>query len=569
MQTAPTQLIRSVRAASAPAIVGGIAVVIVAVLLFTRFSIHGALNRDESIYAYGGQQLADGVAPYVSIFDPKAPLATLLSGLGAAIGRLFGHSELSGIRALFCLLSVLSVLAIYLLALQLWKAVSGAIVAAVVFASFYRFAADALGGPDAKTAALLPIVLCMYFAARRQWFRAGLFAGVAVVAWQPLFTFVLVIFVLAPTLGDPVTTPATEADGVTDADTTAADATPALTARTPHWRALARAAVGAAIPVALVVVYFIAAGAWGKLIEATVQFPLFGAQPPNRTLRKQISSIADVVHSQYKFSAALFWAGTILIIVFVVTAFVRNRAAPLEALKDPVVNVVAFSWILQVGYMLYDFEGGPDIFPVLPAPALCLGGLFATVVHAFRGNARRVAAGVALVAAVALAVEAWAQFTRQPGHGLNPETELAEACGLQRTLSTTGRLWVIGNPVPLVLTRRTNPDRFIYMGEGADAWKVKHTEGGFEGWMAQIAAVAPTVVLIDDFAGEYALDTAKWLRAHNYSRYFIGDWKVFVLPGIRTDALTRGVQLTRRPTKHAIDENGARLPTQCPLPRVG
>src|SRR5262249_7611772 len=150
--------------------------------LFTRFGIHGTLNRDESIYAYGGQQLVNGVPPYASIFDPKAPLATLMCGLGAALAHLFGHNELSGIRAMFGLLSVLAVLSIYLLALQLWKSIAGAVVAAVVFASFYRFAADALGGPDAKTAALVPIVLCMLFAARRQWFRAGLFAAICVVA---------------------------------------------------------------------------------------------------------------------------------------------------------------------------------------------------------------------------------------------------------------------------------------------------------------------------------------------------------------------------------------------------
>src|SRR6476646_9791806 len=52
-------------------------------LLLTRYGIHGSLGRDEAIYAYSGQQVAHGVAPYVSMFDPKGPLASLLAGFAA------------------------------------------------------------------------------------------------------------------------------------------------------------------------------------------------------------------------------------------------------------------------------------------------------------------------------------------------------------------------------------------------------------------------------------------------------------------------------------------------------
>jgi hypothetical protein len=48
---------------------------VIAVALFSRFSIDAELRRDEAIYAYGGQQLAQGVRPYVRILDPKTPLA--------------------------------------------------------------------------------------------------------------------------------------------------------------------------------------------------------------------------------------------------------------------------------------------------------------------------------------------------------------------------------------------------------------------------------------------------------------------------------------------------------------
>jgi hypothetical protein len=603
--TLPARLDGRAADARLPAISGGVAVIVMAVLLFTRFGIHGALSRDEAIYAYGGQQLMHGVPPYASIFDPKAPLATLLCGLGAGLARLFGHSELIGMRAVFFGLSVLAVLAIYLLTLQIWRSVSGAVVAAVVFASFYRFAADALGGPGAKTVAVFPIVMCMYFAARRQWFRAGLFGAIGVVAWQPLISFVIVALVLALTIGDapPAQSSSSPADDAVTtaeaADSTGAseaaepsaesaepadpaessesseaselpdEATPSVARRAPHWGAFGRAASGAAIPVVVVAAYFIAAGGWRDLVEAAVEFPATGVKPPQRTFTDQVSVIFSVVHGQYRFSATLFWAGTVIVVVFVVAAFVRHHGAPLNALRDPVVSVVGFAWILQVGYMLYDFEGGPDVFPVLAAPAVCLGGLFAMAVNEFRGNGRRLAAGVTLVAALALAAGSWARFSPWDSHGLDPNTELADACGLQRTMAGAGRLWVMGDPVPLVLTGRTNPDRFIYLGEGVDEWKVAHTVGGFSGWMAQIAADRPSAVLINDWGGAVQVQTATWLKTHGYRRYFIGTWKTFLVPGVRATALEHGVQITRRPTDYAIDGNGDELSTHCRIPRVG
>jgi hypothetical protein len=191
------------------------------------------------------------------------------------------------------------------------------------------------------------------------------------------------------------------------------------------------------------------------------------------------------------------------------------------------------------------------------------------VVHEFRGNARRFAACLTLVAALALAVGSWVRFPGRSSHSLDPTIELANACGLQRTVSATGPLWVMGDPVPLVLTGRTNPDRFVYLGEGVDEWKVTHTVGGFRGWMAQIAADHPSVVLIDSWGGTLEQQTARWLKQNGYRRYFIGAWKVFLLPGVRTTALEHGVQITRRRTDFAIDDKGKELSTHCRIPRVG
>ncbi len=149
---------------------GGAFALVIAVALYTRFSIDGNLWRDETIYAYGGQQLLKGVPVYSSIFDPKTPLGTILCGLGALVGGWFGLLDVHGMRVEFFAFACLTVVAVYFLALRLWNSPLAGVVSATIFASFKGFAGDALGGPDAKTPGILFAVLSMALLVRRKWF---------------------------------------------------------------------------------------------------------------------------------------------------------------------------------------------------------------------------------------------------------------------------------------------------------------------------------------------------------------------------------------------------------------
>ena len=181
---------------------GALVSLAVAFALYTRFGINGSLSRDEGIYAYGGQQMAHGVAPYASIFDPKTPLATMIAGLAATVARIVGRNDIYLVRVAFFLCACLTVLAVFLLAARLFGSTLAGVSAAVVFASYRVFAADALAGPDAKTPGVLLAVVAMWLMARRQWFLAGLAGGLAFLVWQPLvlypFVAVLVALLTSP-----------------------------------------------------------------------------------------------------------------------------------------------------------------------------------------------------------------------------------------------------------------------------------------------------------------------------------------------------------------------------------
>jgi hypothetical protein len=529
------------------AIGAGVAALVVAVLLYTRFSVHGQFIRDEAIYAYGGERLADdGVAPYASIFDPKTPFATLLCAFGAAIGRLIGRNELTTIRLMFFLCSVLTVLAVYVLAIRLFRSVLGALVAAVVFASFFYFASDSLTGPDAKTPGVLFSVVAMWFASRRQWFWAGVLGGLAFLVWQPLILYVVVAVVVALFVGP-------RDDESSDGGRR-------------HWRTSGSVLLGAAIPVAITAIYFAAAGAFGDFIESAVEFPLTGVQRKSETFEHHVRLIFNTIHHAYHLSGALLDAGLICLLLLVVWAFAVRRGNVRAALADPVVSILFVTGLLQVLYALYDFQGPQDVFPLLPYGALGIGGVAGVLATKLGGSAARGAVVAAFcAAALALTVYSWGVFSDDRlGHsGLR--NQYAAACGIERMVTPQAGLLSLGDPMPLVLTRMVNPDRYIFLGSGVDKWKVDHTAGGFDGWTRQIRAEHPGVVILQGWLSpdQYAKRMQAWLRQAGYRRSYVGPWRVYLTPAARLRAQSRGVRLTDAPTKYATGVQGRKLPGSC------
>ena len=54
-------------------------------VVFALHGTEGMLSRDLGIYAYAGQQVADGVPPYVGVLNRAGPLAHVLPGVGVVM----------------------------------------------------------------------------------------------------------------------------------------------------------------------------------------------------------------------------------------------------------------------------------------------------------------------------------------------------------------------------------------------------------------------------------------------------------------------------------------------------
>ena len=477
---------------------GGAALALaVGVLLYTRFSIHGNLTRDEAIYAYGSQQLLDGVPIYLGIFDPKPPLPTMLDALGALAGRAVGSDELLAMRAEFLVLSVLTVVAIYWLALRLWGSVVGAIVAAVTFASFQGFAADALGGPDSKTPGVLLSVVAMALLVQRKWFWAALAGAVAFLDWQPLGVYMLVAIGAAFVVGGR------------------------------DWGRAWRAAAGAAVPLAATVVFLAIAGGLSQFLEASFEFPLTGVEREPITFGDRLIAVFDVVNDHYGDARVLFWGGLVLVIALLVRRR-RDRPAALIVL----ITLLAFVVLTAT-----DFQGYADLFPFLPYAALGIGGVAA---FAERSRVAVVAVGVA---AALLAGFSAHRYAERGEKGLSLTAQRAYAHQLERLIDPGERLYALGDPTLHVLTGWRNPTRYVYLGSGVDDWAIEHDFGSFTGWQREILAVDPPVIFVNAWISPRAAPMEAWL-ARTYGKPTpVGSGRLYVKPAVRVRAARRRIGL--------------------------
>jgi hypothetical protein len=474
--------------------------VLVAVLVFTRFGAGGHLSRDEAIYTYAGQQIAHGVAPYAGIFDPKAPLGQLLAGLGAAIADVVHGGDLTAIRITFLVAGCLTVGAVYLLGLALFGSVLAAAGSAATFLSFEGFAADALGGPDAKTPGVLFAVLAMLLLVHRRWFWGAVAGALAALAWQPLLVYVL-----------------------------AAVAGAWLCERGRARRAaLLRVVAGTAIPVAALALGLWIADAVPDAVEAAVRFPLSGIQRGQESLATRLDVIRETAARWY--GPVQLWGGLVAFaVVTVLRVRQRRREGLRRVLEDPVVWAVGSTFLGMALFPLTDFQGYPDVYPLLPYAAIGLGGALGLAVAAVRRpGARRWATAAAAAAIVAALVVTTVQFSEPDLAGPALAAQRADAAAIE-ALAGGGKLYVIGDPTPLVLTRRRNPDRYIYLGSGVAEWKVHHTPGGWAGWQREIRASRPCAFLFRRPRGESEWFPRMLLWASTvYAYRRVGLWNVFV-----------------------------------------
>lgn len=430
-----------------------------AVAVFLLHGYGGMLTRDLALYAYSGQQFAEGVPPYVSVLNRAGPLAHMVPGFGAMIARLLGTDDLLTMRVLMTVLSVAAVWLTYLLGRDTFGSRLAGVAAATSLLTFQGFVTYATGGPREKTTMLLLVVCALLAVVHRRWGLTGVAVALATLTWQPAFFVGTTAVVVA--------------------------------AVALSWRAatgaLLRFAVGGLVTTAVVTAYFVLEGALELFLRG---FLIINAGWTDQSGLREFLQIAPE-----EMTAGFGWSIWVVLIGLVATVVLavaelrgldRHDGRRMAVVGTGAATVACLLWSLKV------FNGWADAVFVLPLAALGLGGLVLALVRRLpRRAATAVVATYALVALVAAGANAGA--TRDD----YLEPMRAEVDAVLAISGPGATVLSIGAPQPLVFGQLRNPIRHQMFIVGLQDYLDEELPGGLEGLAEEIEEARPTLVTMD------------------------------------------------------------------------
>jgi hypothetical protein len=428
----------------------------VATAIYVLHGFDGYLSRDLGDYAYGAQQVAAGVPPYVAVLNRAGPLAHLIPGIGALVSTWVGVDQVVGMRVFLMLFAVAAIAVTYLLGRDLFRSRLAGVAAAASLLGCQGFIAYASDGPREKTSMALFLLCALLAMVHRRWGSMGFFTALATLCWQPVFLVAAAGALTAVLVGPPA----------------------------GRARALARFGVGGLVPSAVTVGAYAAVGALGIFLD---DFVLINARYTQQTsLVTSPGAAVGMLVSGYGPSLALFVAGLVAITVLAVRALGR----PHDLLR---VNLLATGAVLLAGlaWSLKAFNGYPDAFIMLPPAAIGIGGAAAAL-------AERVPLRAALWATTAWTVAAagigatYAVTTRSD----TLDDQRASVQAVLARLPPDAQILSVNAPQPLVLAHQRNPSRLQLFGNGLVGYVDATWPGGSDGYGRWVGRQAPTLIAL-------------------------------------------------------------------------
>ena len=431
-----------------------------AAVVFGLQGLGGVLSRDLALYAYAGQQLADGVPPYVGVLNRAGPLAHMVPGLGTLLARVLGTDDLLTMRALMLVLSVVAVWLVYLVGRDVYGSrLAGAAAAATLLAS-RAVVLYAGGGPREKTTMVLLVVCALLAVAHRRWGWAGVATALATLTWQPAFWLCLGAALVA--------------------------------AAQPGWRehrgatlrAWARFGLGGILATAVVVAYFASAGALGAFFE--------GFLFVNATSTHQVGLITFLVRLPGAMLGAWGWSLWLLLAGLLATVVLAWRARGATDAAGRAVVGFGAATVASLAWSLLVFNGWADAMFAAPLAAVGMGGVVAAAARVLPTR-RASALGVAYALVVTLAAGVTAHVDSPDDLG----PMRAEVTAMLRLAGPNATVQSFGAPQPLVLAGLRNPTRHQMFLAGLATYVDETEPGGLAGLGSDRERRRPTFVTTD------------------------------------------------------------------------
>jgi hypothetical protein len=456
----------------------------VALATYALHGFNGMLTRDLAVYSYAGQQVAEGVPPYLGILNRAGPLAHVIPAIGVGIARVGGFDDLLTMRLFFLAIATVCTSVVYLLGRDLFVSRTAGLVTAATFLTFSGFIEYASNGPREKTPMTLFIVVALWAVTRRRWFTAGLFVSLATLCLQIAF-FSSFSAVVAGAL---------------------------LLARGGRLQALVRVALGGAVPVALCTVWFALAGSLRESVDAFLLIN-FRYTTPDPVLPRLDDAWRDV-EVAYGLSVWLLFGGLVaLAVLSLAVLLTRSRRAHPSV---PVLAAFAVGAVVGLAWNVKEYDDWPDLFPMLPLAAVGVGGLVALVT-------KRLSARTATAVAVALSVAATgiALHDSVSTRADRLVTQRESVADVLAQAPEGATITSVEAPQALVLTQRRNPTRHQMFSSGLQDYMEDVWPGGLEGFRRGIVDGHPDLIVFGDPVSK------RWRRAIDPEYVYLGsapDW---------------------------------------------
>ena len=431
-----------------------------ALAVYLAHGLEGPLTRDVAVYGYGGQQVAEGVPPYVAIVNRAGPLAHLVPGIGVVAARLVGVDDVRGMRVLFLLVAVACVGLAHLVGRDLLGSRRAGIVTAAALLSFEGFTWLATYGPREKTLMVLFLLGALLAVVHQRWFAAGVLISLGTLTWQPVLFAGLTAAVVAALLGTPGRRPAT------------------------RLRPLLLIAVGGLVPAAATVAAYALVGRLHVLLD---DFLLVNARYTHQTSLFELPSWGwTTLADGYGASVWVLVVGVLALPVLAVGGLRGRRSGRTTDPRTAALVGAAAGLAGGVLWSVRAFNAWPDAFVVLPFAALGVGGLVARLTDGVPARVA-VAATTALARAAPTLALGSALDTRD-GRLARQRASVAIVLG---HLAGDAGILSIEAPQPLVLAGQRNPSRFQLFGNGLVDYLDDVWPGGKRGYGRGVVAPQP------------------------------------------------------------------------------
>ena len=430
---------------------------LIALIVYALHGFDGVLSRDLGVYAYGAQGVIDGLPPYVGILNRAGPLAHLIPAIGVAIARLLSMDDLFAMRLTYMAISAGCVCVVYALGRRILGSRWAGLVAAAVFLSFYGFIEMATYGPREKTPMVLFMALMLLAIAHRGWFAAGVCASLAVLTWQPA-ALPAAIALAVPLLG---------LHGPS------------------RRRAFTLLFGGGVLPLVVTAAYFASMGALAEFADGflLLNYRYTPATPFAETALQGWRSL------QRGYGVTL-WLMLVGIAALVTATVARVRGLGWTGAMNTPLVVTGCAGVAAVLWTLYDIDGWPDAFIVLPFAAI--GVAWALDAIGARGTSSQRGAVLALFLVAELALATTYSVSRRDTDLVAQRASVAHIIG---QLPPDATILSLQAPQALVLSGRTNPFRHQMISGGLDSYIDDTWPGGFHGFVQAIGRERPSAIV--------------------------------------------------------------------------